>query len=250
MSAANDILITGGVAAVIGAAIGGGCKILGVEVPLVASVGRQVLLFGLGLCLIVGGLLPSFNWSPKTSPIPKLMVSGADVIDFRPSVQADERNGYLLVTTNIAIENSAESSAAITWRDSKATLYLGGAQIPFRSFYFTNLTNNLEPWVGENAVAVGPESIMPGKIAKHDLMFLPMNTGTGRYPWSRFLKEVLDNHQTQPKFEVRFEIVAGEAEVSVPPLECTAQLEEHLSRIKRDDADHSYRFWISAECTK
>lgn len=54
---ANEMLVAGGVAAILGALVGGGLKAFGVELPILASLKRQVVLGLTGLGLIVAGLL-------------------------------------------------------------------------------------------------------------------------------------------------------------------------------------------------
>jgi hypothetical protein len=53
----EEILVSGGVAAMLGGVVGGGLKAFGVEVPLLATVKRQLLAVALGLLLIALGLL-------------------------------------------------------------------------------------------------------------------------------------------------------------------------------------------------
>lgn len=51
----TEILVSGGVAAVLAAVVGGGLKAFGIELPLLASVGRQALLMLVGVVLILLG---------------------------------------------------------------------------------------------------------------------------------------------------------------------------------------------------
>ena len=53
---ATEILVSGGVAAILAAIVGGGLKAFGVELPLLASVRRQSLLLGVGVVLVALGL--------------------------------------------------------------------------------------------------------------------------------------------------------------------------------------------------
>lgn len=53
----EEILVSGGVAAVLAAVAGGGLKAFGVEVPLLATVKRQLLTVAVGISLIALGLL-------------------------------------------------------------------------------------------------------------------------------------------------------------------------------------------------
>ena len=55
----TEILVSGGVAAILAAVAGGGLKAFGVEVPLLASVRRQILLVLVGAVLVALGLFAS-----------------------------------------------------------------------------------------------------------------------------------------------------------------------------------------------
>lgn len=50
----SETLIVIGLACVIGAAVGGGLKLKGVEIPVISSLPRQALLAGIGVAVIVG----------------------------------------------------------------------------------------------------------------------------------------------------------------------------------------------------
>ncbi len=52
-----ETLIVIGLACVIAAAVGGGLKLKGVEIPVVSSLARQALLAGIGVAVIVGGFI-------------------------------------------------------------------------------------------------------------------------------------------------------------------------------------------------
>ena len=53
----EEILVSGGVAAVLAAAAGGGLKAFGVEMPLLATAKQQMLTVAVGAVLIAVGLL-------------------------------------------------------------------------------------------------------------------------------------------------------------------------------------------------
>ncbi|MGA9583431.1 MAG: hypothetical protein WBR13_15835, partial [Allosphingosinicella sp.] len=53
---AAEILVSGGVAAVLAAVAGGGLKAFGVELPLLATIQRQALVMMAGIALIALGL--------------------------------------------------------------------------------------------------------------------------------------------------------------------------------------------------
>ena len=55
--ATTEILVSGGVAAVLAALVGGGLKAFGIELPILASVPRQALLAVAGLGMLAAGLL-------------------------------------------------------------------------------------------------------------------------------------------------------------------------------------------------
>lgn len=74
----TEILIGGGVAALLAAVAGGGLKAFGVEVPALASVRRQVLLAIAGLALVVVGLLPNNPLGTKPQAVdPPVMPASA-----------------------------------------------------------------------------------------------------------------------------------------------------------------------------
>lgn len=52
----TEILVTGGVAAVLAAAVGGGSKAFGIEVPLLTTLKQQIFAFTVGVGLIIAGL--------------------------------------------------------------------------------------------------------------------------------------------------------------------------------------------------
>ena len=69
----DDSLIKIGVACVIGAVVGGGFKAFGIEIPLLSSVRRQLLLAGVGVLLAA---IPMVSQSMKGTPsLPDLTVS-------------------------------------------------------------------------------------------------------------------------------------------------------------------------------
>lgn len=53
----EEILVSGGVAAMLGGVVGGGLKAFGIEVPLLATVKRQALAVAVGFVLVALGLL-------------------------------------------------------------------------------------------------------------------------------------------------------------------------------------------------
>lgn len=86
---ANEMLVAGGVAAILGALVGGGLKAFGVELPILASLQRQVVLGLTGLGLIVAGLLvrPAAVAAPEVAaPAPEAAPQVAAAGPVRPSV--------------------------------------------------------------------------------------------------------------------------------------------------------------------
>jgi hypothetical protein len=266
MAGISEILVGGGVAAVLGAALGGGLKAFGVEVPLVASPRRQVLLLAAGLLLIAAGLwrgepampapVPAATTMPAPLPMPKAVASGMRLIDFRSSDRGDSlipgaNRGYLLVTTDVALRNATEPAHSLTWTDTSGTLSIGPATIPFRSQYFTNLTDD-EPWLGEGARNASPEAVEGGKVAaSRDVMFAPFNTGTGRYRWDDFLRAISRPGDENPVFEIQVATAIGEAQGTSIPLRCVARLDEQLAELRRDYAAKGARgIAVTAECGK
>jgi hypothetical protein len=75
----TEILVGGGVAALLAAVAGGGLKAFGVEVPALASVRRQVLLAIAGLALVTVGLLPKnpLDTEPQVAEPPVVTASAA-----------------------------------------------------------------------------------------------------------------------------------------------------------------------------
>jgi hypothetical protein len=69
----QETVLVIGIACVIGAAVGGGLKVVNVELPLVASIGRQLLLAAIGIALIGGSFLidrtPDGNAQPPRGPV-------------------------------------------------------------------------------------------------------------------------------------------------------------------------------------
>jgi hypothetical protein len=87
---ANEMLVAGGVAAILGALVGGGLKAFGVELPILDSLKRQVVLGLTGLGLIVAGLLvrPAAVAAPEVAaPAPEAAPAVAAAAGpVRPSV--------------------------------------------------------------------------------------------------------------------------------------------------------------------
>jgi len=250
MTGISEILVGGGVAAVLAAAIGGGMKAFGTEVPLIASWQRQAALFVVGLLLIVGGI--RLGSQVAETPRPKAQVSGMTAVDFRSSRSEDSLlpghgSGLLLVTTDIAVRNVTEPARSLTWSGTTATLRLGGATIPFRSYYFTNLTDQVEPWLGQHEDA-GPVSIRAGEVARHEVMFIPLNTGTGRYKWDDFLRAINRPGDQNPVFEITIATAVGEAAEAPITLRCTARVDELMDDLRRLSRANVTSRWITAEC--
>jgi hypothetical protein len=61
----QKMLLGAGIAALFGAIVGGGLKAFNIELPLVRTVGRQLLLGGLGVILAVVGISGSFDSTAK-----------------------------------------------------------------------------------------------------------------------------------------------------------------------------------------
>jgi hypothetical protein len=70
----DNYFTAAGLACLIGAIVGGGLKAFGVEVPLLQSLVRQVILGVLGVVLLAFGL-GAFNHPSKTNP-PRVLVKG------------------------------------------------------------------------------------------------------------------------------------------------------------------------------
>lgn len=264
MAAASNILIASGIAGMLAAVIGGGLNAFGFAFGKIVSKSRQKLLFLVGLGLLLGGLALNGDLTPRDpakSPIPIASqplplanpapsVTGASVIDFRPAMRSDNQPGYLLVSTDIAIENPVGAISALSWKRSSAVLSVEGARIPLQALYFTNINNSGVPWYGDNQQTAGPEIVAAGSITRHDLMFYPDDTGTGRYAWLTFLKAVLANPQLRPRLDIRFELEDADHRPIVLTLHCTGELPEIFDQIKRDAAKPDKQFWISAQCSK
>ncbi len=79
--ATADILVSGGVAAVLASVAGGGLKAFGVEVPLLATVRRQMLVLVVGVALIGLGLMnDGFKslWQKQPADPQKLLKAAHD----------------------------------------------------------------------------------------------------------------------------------------------------------------------------
>jgi hypothetical protein len=88
---ANEMLVAGGVAAILGALVGGGLKAFGVELPILASLRRQAVLGLTGLALIAAGLLvrPAAEAAPEAAapaPAVEAREAAAPAGPVRPSV--------------------------------------------------------------------------------------------------------------------------------------------------------------------
>jgi hypothetical protein len=79
----TEILVSGGVAAILAAIAGGGLKAFGVEVPLLASVKRQAILVLVGVLLIAVGLL-----EPRLSGKGEVAAAPADPPSASPATTA------------------------------------------------------------------------------------------------------------------------------------------------------------------
>ena len=77
---ATEILVSGGVAAVLASLVGGGLKAFGIELPILASVRRQILLAVAGLGLLASGLLVDHRTS-QTPPTGGLAQAGGGTDD-------------------------------------------------------------------------------------------------------------------------------------------------------------------------
>ena len=248
MATPAEILITGGVVAILAAAIGGGLKAFGFELPLVSTVKRQALLFVIGIAFLGSGFF--VGRPPSDPPVPIAKVSGADVIDFRPSLESDPSNERLLVTTNIAFETLPTAHGPVRWTGTTAYLKIGGAKVPFRSYYFTNLTNDVRQWYGENPISTNALIVMPNQIVSHDVMFAPEDTGTGPYQWAKFKNEVFGNGQTSLRFSLEFEWSADGKPMPPLTLECTTYLGNLVPSIRKDMPKLDSPFRMSADCEK
>jgi len=250
MAGISEILVGGGVVAVLAGAIGGGLKAFGTELPLVASPRRQALLAGAGVIMVAVGISMG---RPAAVPGPIADVTGMTGIDFRSSLPEDtlapgRNHGYLWVTTDLAIRNTTEPGRSLTWTGTTGILRIGGAAIPFRHYYFTNLTDT-GPWVGEGAAA-GPESVRAGEVVRHDVMFAPENNGTGLYKWDDFLRAITGEGARNPVFEITLATAVGEEAGPSIPLRCTARLDALMGDIRRLAAAGATGRWITAECIR
>jgi hypothetical protein len=254
MAGPTEILVGGGVAAILAAAIGGGLKAFGVEIPHAASPGRQLFLLLAGLMMVAAGVwLANRPAAAEGPPLPKAAVTGATSIDFRSSNPDDRltpgrNDGYLLVTTNIAVRNTSEPARNMIWTTTTGTLHIGGATVPYRSLYFTNLGDTGHPWLGEGAVTAMPVAIKAGDVVQHDVVFQPANTGAGRYKWDDFLRAIGREGEPNPVFEAAVATAIGDAEGPSLILRCTARLDELMGEIRKHAAEGSKGYWVTAEC--
>lgn len=241
----------GGVAALLAAAAGRGFEGFGAKVPIVKSPRRQMLVGLVGIGLIVAGLTVKEGGSapPPPLPMPQLEVGPLRVINFRSSAPGDALNpdssqGYMLVTTVISVRNTSEPARTATWKSSGATLRVNGAAIPYQDYFFTNLTDSGEPWLGENATPAAPVTIRAGEAAQREVMFMPANTGTGRYRWADFLRQVTrPNADLNPVFEVTIVPAVGTEDSKHLTARCVAQIDELLGDISQRRGR-----WITAQC--
>lgn len=246
-----EILVSGGVAAVLAAVIGGGLNAFGMELPMIANRKRQAMVFGTGLVLILTGVLLGRNVTPPT-----VKVSGASLIDFRPHLGSGQLE-YALVTTNITVNNSVKSLSSVTWSDTTGVLELDDARIPFRAFKFTELTEvspnpdkASEQWLGISPSLARPISLGPGATETREVMFLPDNTGNGRYRWRDLVRSVFERGQIRPKFVVRVELRTNEGSQFFQTIECVAQLREIVDNIVGARQNLAEPIRMTAECTK
>jgi len=246
------MLVGGGVVAVLAGAIGGRLKAFGTELPLVASPRRQALLAGAGVIMVAIGI---WMGRPAAAPGPVAEVTGMTVVDFRSSEPEDtlvpgRNQGFLLVTTDLALRNTTEPGRSLTWTGTSGLLRIGGAAIPFRNYYFTNLTNAVTPWLGEGATAAAPASVGAGEVVRHDVMFISENNGTGLYKWDDFLRAITAQGARNPLFEITLATAVGEEDGPSIPLRCTARIDALIGDIRRRAAEGRASHWIASECIR
>ena len=183
---------------------------------------------------------------------PKAEVAGVTSIDFRSSEIGDSLapghgTGHLLVTTHIDVRNVTEPAASLTWSGTTGTLRIGGATIPFRSYFFTNLTDE-GPWTGQDPVDARPVAIRGGEVVGHDVMFIPENTGAGRYRWDDFLRAIDRPGEANPVFEIAVATKVGETAEAPIRRRCTARLDEFMDRYHALARANTKSHWITVEC--
>ena len=246
-----EILVSGGVAAVLAAVIGGGLSAFGIQLPLIANLRRQAAMFVTGLALIVIGVVLG-----RSNVTPVVTISGATLIDFRPHLGSGQLE-YTLVTTNISVHNAAKSLSSVVWSDSTGELQLDGARIPFRAFKFTELpevspdpAKAREQWLGINPTLAHPVTLGPGATETHEVMFMPDNTGSGRYRWQEFVGAVFGRGQIRPKFVARVELRTNDGSRFSLMLECVAQLRENVDNITANRQNLSEPIQMTAECMR
>ena len=90
-----------GVVCLLAAAVGGGLRIFGVELPVINSVRRQIFLAVFGVVLVVAALVSAHHWTPKphTPCTPKQCLDWAGTPNFlsHPAGMAVDNSGALYI---------------------------------------------------------------------------------------------------------------------------------------------------------
>jgi hypothetical protein len=91
----NNILLSAGIACVVAAVVGGGCKAFGIEIPGIKSVSRQVLLGLVGIALIVlsrSPFSPSFSQGSQSNSTQAIGTDKLPVSDPGASIPPQEQS--------------------------------------------------------------------------------------------------------------------------------------------------------------
>jgi hypothetical protein len=239
-----EILASAGAIAILAAAVGGGLRGLGFEIPALLKTKERVIVMLVGVALLGTAIYLSRS---KDLPPTKPEISGLNAVDFRSS--DDEQNdSYLLITTDIDFVNSKGSPDAIMWASSEATLTIANKQIPLKPYYFTRLTNDEKLWYGENYRSQSPQTIKPGENFVTDVMFIAEHNGVNRYMWSQFIDDVLNEGYVNPKFSLALRWTVKDVEQPPIRIECTVQLQQFIVGMKQTVASRQKQFHVTAEC--
>jgi hypothetical protein len=241
--AVAEILVSSGVVAVVAAIAGGGLAGAGWQVPVLNSLRRQALLAAAGIAFILCGLYLSEGNNPFARR-PQMRASIGGGIDFRSSEPSDgfrpgANRGYLVLTSPVKVRNRGESSSAVTWEDTDATLLIGGSEVPFRAYYFLSGGLDWQHWLGEKRDTAGPVMVRPGETQQRDILFMPRNAGQGAYLWDDLLRHVLGRGH-DPLFRVAVHVDGGGVGSGPVPATCSARVGQFVeaSRERARSAEH------------
>lgn len=260
MESIAQILVSLGAVAILAAAVGGGVRALGNEIPLISSPTRQVALAFAGISLIGAGMWQGGRTSRAAAPaatstpvqaIPRIEIEPLPSVDFRSSEPRDtlsvkKGRGYLLVTTTVGLRNPTREPMIA--RITGATLQLDGAQIPFRPYYFTTLGNEPEPWLGTDSTIAGPLAIKPTDVNSREIMFIPVDAGGGMYRWSSFLRAVLEKNDLNPVFTVTVAPAVEAATGQAISTACKARIDKLIGDVREKVKQELSSVWITAAC--